>query len=240
MRSSDSPQPDVEFIETLRLQMSLGAPAGSRARVERRLGLSLGVATARVGSRIQEVAGTSPAGRPRTTFDAIVSRPIRLAFSSLVVGGAMGAGLYAHFAPRAERIVYVDRIVEITSAAPLVAPTASTPMTNASSFDAPRSAPSNTAAVSADGGRSAERALLDRARHDFGAGDYAEVERELDRHARRFPSGVLREEREALASKVLVATGRHADARRRAAQFRERFPTSLFGSAVDDALQSIP
>jgi hypothetical protein len=85
-----------------------------------------------------------------------------------------------------------------------------------------------------------ERALIDHARQAFGAGEYGEAERTLDAHERKFGSGILAEEREALAVKTLAAAGRGEKARDRAARFRERFPRSLFASAVDDAIRAVP
>ena len=87
---------------------------------------------------------------------------------------------------------------------------------------------------------SAERALLDGARRALGAGTNDEARQALEDHERRFPSGLLTEEREALTIKLFAATGRRDEARDRKARFRERFPNSLFGPAVDEALGSIP
>ena len=86
----------------------------------------------------------------------------------------------------------------------------------------------------------AERALLDRARAALGAGQYDEAERALDLHAATFSSGLLAEEREALAVRTLAAAGRGNDARERAARFQMRFPHSLFAPAVLNAVHTIP
>jgi hypothetical protein len=47
-------------------------------------------------------------------------------------------------------------------------------------------------------------------------------------HARRFPDGVLAEEREAIAIEALVAAGRGDPARARFTQFVARFPDSSY------------
>jgi hypothetical protein len=62
----------------------------------------------------------------------------------------------------------------------------------------------------------------------------------VDRHERQFPSGLLEEEREAMAVKALVLLGRAGDARSRAARFQARYPRSLLAPAVERALASIP
>jgi hypothetical protein len=82
-----------------------------------------------------------------------------------------------------------------------------------------------------------ERALLDQARQAFQSGDYGETRRVAELHARKFPSGLLVEEREALVIKALVNEGRRDEALARGQKFRERFPRSLFGPAVVEALE---
>jgi len=47
-----------------------------------------------------------------------------------------------------------------------------------------------------------------------------------DHHARRFPQGLLVQEREVIAIEALVKTGRKADAKARAARFESSFPGS--------------
>lgn len=47
-----------------------------------------------------------------------------------------------------------------------------------------------------------------------------------DDHARRYPGGMLAQEREVIAIEALARTGRAADAKARAARFEQRFPGS--------------
>jgi outer membrane protein assembly factor BamD (BamD/ComL family) len=84
-----------------------------------------------------------------------------------------------------------------------------------------------------------ECALLDRARKALAQGNLDDVEQSLESHARRYPSGLLLEEREALAIKTLVDRGRVDEARKRAARFKEPFPNSIFGPAVDETLGAL-
>ncbi|WP_437958328.1 hypothetical protein WME76_00865 [Sorangium sp. So ce119] len=56
-----------------------------------------------------------------------------------------------------------------------------------------------------------------------------------DEHARRFPAGALGQEREFIAIRALLALGRAAEARARAASLLERFP----GSAYRGRLESL-
>lgn len=74
---------------------------------------------------------------------------------------------------------------------------------------------------------SEERRMMDAARGALAADD---PERALDvtrRHADRFPSGAMAEEREALAVRALLALDRLDAAQSRAAAFRRRYPESL-------------
>lgn len=80
--------------------------------------------------------------------------------------------------------------------------------------------------------------MIDMARRAVGAGDGAGAMAAVSRHERTFPSGLLREEREALAVRALVLQGRVGDARARAAEFRARYPGSLMAGAVDRAVAS--
>lgn len=89
-------------------------------------------------------------------------------------------------------------------------------------------------------GLDAERTLLDVARRALAEGRGENALRPIAEHARRFPQGVLAEEREALAVNALVASARYPEARERAAEFLRRFPNSLLRSSVEAAIDAIP
>jgi hypothetical protein len=94
--------------------------------------------------------------------------------------------------------------------------------------------PAEPAPVPAPSGSTltAERALLDVAHSALANGNAASALDALSRHARGFPHGVYREEREALSVQALRAAGRTEEAARRAAAFKTRYPRSLFLSTV--------
>ncbi|QRK11227.1 hypothetical protein JQX13_14810 [Archangium violaceum] len=71
-----------------------------------------------------------------------------------------------------------------------------------------------------------ELALLEGAYQALQRGEAAEALAEAERHAVRFPSGALAQEREVLAIDALVRMGRRAEAGARAGAFRARYPTS--------------
>ncbi len=77
-----------------------------------------------------------------------------------------------------------------------------------------------------------ETRLLDRARSLLRNDAAAALELARE-HERRFPRGLLVQEREVIAIDALLRTGRRPYAHQRAARFRERFPTSALGHRVD-------
>jgi hypothetical protein len=101
-------------------------------------------------------------------------------------------------------------------------PTASTSSRKASSIDA--------LDALAD-----ERTLLDRARGAIEREDGAAALAATAEHARKYPGGVLVQEREAIAVRALVLLGRTDEARASVARFRERFPDSLLLPALESS-----
>jgi hypothetical protein len=189
---------------------------------------------------------TSKASHGTTTATSWVAAhaPVLVA---LAFGAGAAAGSAATVALRKPptRVVYVDR--------PALAPASShaipvaAPVAAASTVDlappAPRPAPSVARAAplpSSFSSLPAERAVLDSARAALAQSDGARAIELTDEHARRFSHPQLREEREAIAIQALVIEGRYNEARERARQFRAASPDSLFLSAVDASLASIP
>jgi hypothetical protein len=82
--------------------------------------------------------------------------------------------------------------------------------------------------------------LLEGARTSLAEGDAAGSLEQLTVHQRRFPVSALRQEREALEIKVLVALGRTVEAKRLAAVFLERYPRSSLRAAVARAVGTNP
>jgi hypothetical protein len=86
----------------------------------------------------------------------------------------------------------------------------------------------------------AERALLDDARHALTHGDAARAVEDLRSHERTYSRPLLGEEHDALTVEALVRARRYDEARAKADAFRRKTPGSLFMSAVDAAIASIP
>jgi outer membrane protein assembly factor BamD (BamD/ComL family) len=86
----------------------------------------------------------------------------------------------------------------------------------------------------------AERQALDVAKAAFGRGEAAFALKACEDHARRFPNGVLAEEREAIAIQALVETSERTLARARAERFQQRYPKSILWPVVSGALEKAP
>lgn len=106
--------------------------------------------------------------------------------------------------------------------------------------DAPLAAKAKPVASGTSEGRlAAERGLLDAARVALASGAPDEAVKLAERHRREFPSGMLVEEREAIATKALVDAHRYAEARVRGAAFERRFPQSAMLRSVRSSLATL-
>ena len=83
-----------------------------------------------------------------------------------------------------------------------------------------------------------EREVIDAARAALSRGRPADALLATARHAERWPRGHLAEEREVIAIQALAASGRRAEADRRAGAFKRSFPSSMLIPAVDQALST--
>ena len=83
----------------------------------------------------------------------------------------------------------------------------------------------------------AERALLDTARWEMGAGRVEEARASLQEYTDKHPHGRLMEERQALEVMVLAREGKPAQARDSAAAFSRTWPNSVFMMSIQRAVQ---
>ena len=93
------------------------------------------------------------------------------------------------------------------------------------------------APVNAQESYAAELKLLKRAQAAFAGGDFSGALALIGEHARRFPSGRLAEEREAMRVRSLAGSGRRDEARRAAAAFAHRFPRSVLLPRLEKAVR---
>jgi pimeloyl-ACP methyl ester carboxylesterase len=223
---------------------NLSVPEGAHARILERLAITLPIDPSPRGG------GGSGSGGAPTAPAPSPSAPTRLlsaqGFAVVALGFALGAGVAtAVLLPRPEsvRVVYVDR------AAPVAVPALGTTEPAAIPFDAlPKSAPSSPApsaqkplvpSASPAIRLNEERALVDEARVAYSRGDTTGCLAMLEKHRTLHPNGLLSEEREALAVRALVATGRRAEARERGDRFATRYPASVMLPAVLSALEEV-
>ena len=114
---------------------------------------------------------------------------------------------------------------------PPLAPPDPVPVQDASSTPARTASPPNTLAQ--------EVALLARATREIGLGKPLKALKALDDHARRFPNGLLREERRSARAQALCALGRIEEGRAEQAALAPRSPTAArAGQACDAAARS--
>lgn len=174
-----------------------------------------------------------------------------LAAAAALAGGAAGAWIHARVAE--PRIVVVER----PSPAPVVAPAVTSSAGPIDSTAPAAQLPATTAKAAAtaapprvvnrppveekpqpshDVPLARERSLLDMGRTALARGDTESAFRAVKTLEQEAPNGQLVEEREVLAVQTLVTANRTAEARRRAAQFRMKYPSSPLLGVVDDAV----
>ncbi len=231
------------------------APAGAKARVlanvEALAGSPRGQGDASAGGPGHE---TAPSSAPRAPF--VVGHALLVA-GAFAVGAAAGAlvmyrVMQAQAPPEGTHVIADHAVPTATEHVPeLSTPTPSTQATEAAaaaslplvgpaaSMVRQRPAPSAAAssrkpsAIDAPDPLADERSLLDLARGAIEREDGAAALDATAEHARKYPSGVLVQEREAIAVRALVLLGRTEEARARVARFRERFPDSMLLPALE-------
>jgi hypothetical protein len=222
------------------------APRGARGRV------LAGVEAAVLSGVSGPGSGSASSTRPAAVGRAL-ERGVAVA-AGFVVGGALGAFvMYEHLRPVGQAAVVLPpspppsvatAVVEPAPAPALNAPAAPTSGSQARSrrdlpappATAPTPAAASTASVSH--GLAEERTLLDAARaaveREDGPGALAATEE----HARKYPGGVLAQEREAIAVRALLLLGRIAEARARVSRFQASFPDSLLLPALESSVEA--
>jgi hypothetical protein len=190
--------------------------------------------------------GTAAAG-------AVAKGALAKTVITLVVGGVIGAGVHEAYDRTTDRHAEHAKVAVVAPpAAPLPPPPAPAPIAepqpepaapNVVRAESPRPRAEHavkTETRERDRNLAAERGLIEQARTALARDQGAAAMSALERHARDFPQGELEEERESLQVQALVALERFEQARKVAARFHRRFPRSIFGAVVDEALKSIP
>jgi hypothetical protein len=214
-----------------------GARGPIRAPFEARQRLSAWVnATALGGRGGPTEAGGGNAGKAASPRAFARWAPLALSFlAGGIVGGLIVKATVRDPPPkiieRPERIVYVERSAESESPSPSAS---SAPAVSLSR------GPSSVERPTDPGTLTAERALLDRARAFLEQGDAPAALRATREHERRFASGMLAQEREAIAIRALLILDQTREARVRLEQFRARHPGSVLLPMLEAQMAAPP
>ena len=207
-----------------RLFESADAPSGLRDALQKaRADLGSDAEVARLGQRLGPLLAP-PA--PATPTGALTAKLGLGALALIVAGG--GAWILA-----------AQNTTALSPATAPIAPAATLAPTPPLPAPSPPIEPSAPAAASSSGDASpvikrpaapppSEAELLEQARAALKAGDSARALQRASEHARRYPRGVLVQEREVLAIQSLRSLGRDSEAERRAEAFAKSYPGSAF------------
>jgi hypothetical protein len=214
------------------------------------------IATLTTKATVASVAGTTAVAAKaaggvgvKTVLSALVAGNLALGATTFVAGGVVGASLHAAYTePPAVQAPTPAQVQPTPPPPPPVlelppepepAPAAVAPEPVAPAPPARQAEPKPSPArpPERDATLGEERSLIEMARTSLGRGKAEAALTPLLAHQQRFEHGQLTEEREVLVIQVLKALGRDDEARRRADDFRERFPKSLLTPAVDATLE---
>jgi hypothetical protein len=242
-RQRSDPAPEVQNQVFSRLAVTLGWPGGP------------GPGPAPGGS--DPSGGAAAGGRAAGNVAAhgakhLATGALMKTVATLVVGGVIGSGVHEAYDRATGRLAEHATVAVVAPppAAPVPTPVAPPPVapvvaTTPQPPPAPsavhvKAPPAKPEPRERDRSLAAERALIEQARTALAREQGAAALAALDRHARDFPQGELEEERESLRVQALVALQQFEPARKLGARFHRRFPRSIFGAVVDEALKSIP
>jgi hypothetical protein len=193
--------------------------------------------------------GDALPGDPALAAPAVATsagKAVAALVAAFVAGGVAGASLHAAWTgpssadSEGQSAHTAQPPREPTSEAPPIAPGSlplEDPAPPAGSDRAPAHIRAPAAAAASgtpkDGDLAAERSLLTTARTALSRNKPEAALAALRQHAQRFPNGRMREERESLWVQALALSGRASEAEQRAADFKQQFPKSLLGPAVE-------
>lgn len=225
------------------------------AELQARLADTLGVALAKGAVASAGAAVTASVAAPKVALLAAWPLakvvPVLIAFA---VGGAVGSVATLAVTKTSAPVAAVAAPQALPVPTPVVqAPVEAAPIEAGPGQEPPEAAVAAPSAVVAAPSAQApeervlsdrelreERQLLELARSALARQQAQDAFDALQRHAQRFPKGRLAEERDSLRVLALALLGRNDEARAAAVRFRKRYPSSLFGSVVDRALEAIP
>jgi hypothetical protein len=236
MKHDDLPPLDDEVRKLVeRTRAVPPAPDGARLRVF--AGVEAAVGPSGGG-------GAAASGRTDPPTARVSGKVVALA-TTFTLGCAVGALATTFLLPRPRPPQATERIIYVERPPPEPVPPREPPAPPPSALVAdapvvPRADPAAKTAAPPLDPLQEERALLDGARAALERGEPEAALAATVRHERRFPNGILVQEREAIAVRALLALGRNAAARARADRFRARYPNSVLLPAIASAVGQAP
>ncbi|MBV9946675.1 MAG: hypothetical protein JOZ69_07500 [Myxococcales bacterium] len=208
----------------------------------------------RVLARVQALVGPPggggsgggvPASSSGSPSAALLRRALPLA-ASFALGAGFGAfAMHEHEGRRSDPVAILPQPTIARPGAVLPSPAPSPALSTVATVMGETALPLPTEKARATPAPSAapvdqltaERSLLDLARGALEREDPQAALRETMRHERRYPHGILVQEREAMAIRALVALDRVEEARGRVDLFRRRFPDSVLLPTLEGAVR---
>jgi hypothetical protein len=205
-----------ELLSSLRDEC---APSDARRAVWQ--GIAAGITTLAPASAAAAASGTVA---PAAASGIKLGQAALLLVAKWALVGALGAGAVGGAVWVAARGAKPEPVLPARPSAPVVPRAAEVPQPKAaepapSAAPAPSKRPHMNALL-------AESALLQTARAQLRSGALADTERTLAQLQRRFPRGVLGQERDVLRIELLRARGEHAAAERAVQSFLRSYPES--------------
>jgi TolA-binding protein len=216
-----------------RLSESLDAPAGLRAALQRaRADVGTADEVARLAGKLGPLLGPAPVAPGAAGGGAAAggaAAKVGLGALALIVAGGAAWLLSTRDASLPPKVAS-SAAAPAPAPAPVAAPAPSAVVTSPPLVVAPPSAelPSPSPPKATPVTPPSEADLLEQARAALKAGDSARALQRASEHAKRYPRGVLVQEREVLAIQALRRLGRDAEADRRADAFARAYPGSAF------------
>ncbi|MBK7860705.1 MAG: hypothetical protein IPJ65_19300 [Archangiaceae bacterium] len=209
------------------------------ADVEARMFAAIGAALAPTAAATATAAGAK-AGASASGASAVGAGVAKYVVAAFIAGAVAGGGAHAVLAPTPVRVVTAPLPIAVApepavAREPVIEPP---PPPTAPAPEAPRRVkrePKVEAAAPAPGHLGEERRLLDAARTALREGKPDRALTVLEQHLQGFERGELAEEREAMRVQALMSLQRVAEARLLAAEFRARYPGSMFLPVIDEA-----
>lgn len=180
----------------------------------------------------QRVDASAAAGTGLAAEGSLAAKAGLVAAGLLVgLGAGVGLGKVLFGQPPREVVRVVEIVVERDAGLPVVEEDAGVAMVSAPK---PRVVP----VVKTNADERAERQLLEVARTALLRRDAAAALDALGRHEARFATGVFAEERSSLEVQALVMAGRAEEAHAKGSEFLKKYPSSVFGPAVEASLNA--